>query len=567
MVAYLLRQFFRDGSIAAGSMADAPRFKLTRYFLMTSLIALAFISPLIYVSEYAEEVFFEDVQKDQLSFFGEVQAEFARTHETTAQADVLRVNEAAHVNLTHVFANMLWDDVLYPLVTRAQSIPIEHCRAQTVREGIASVQDPLVAQQNCFAKVGEMIKSLPGFAKLDVTVHATMRNSSVFKIKVFDLRGLTVYSSELKQIGEDKSNNQGWRTAASGQSTSELTHRERFSAFESVVEDRDLISSYIPIFSPNNKVLGVFEIYSDATPFLKAIQGTSSALAQRVSNNGKTAASVANKNLDRLRLNNGYSQISVWILLVLIYVLLLMIVRNGQRILDAQRLEQTRVSERERQWHREKMAVLSTMAANVSHEVGNPLAMISALAEDMEAEKMLHDCTICQPKMILAQTERIVHMTRQIVNFAMIRGDTLEPVDVNQMVKEVCDFLSFDQRFRSMQIDMKLGDRVPARVLIFDHLNEALLSLLQGCLETNLKEKTLEHRIQVETEVRDNDVLIRIIFDSTPIDQANSWANGIADSRIELARRRISGLGGQLLSTRRMIEITLPPSSPRHAAI
>ena len=553
--------------MVADRSADAPRFNLTKYFLITSLIALAIISPLLYLSEHSEEVFFENVQKEQMIFFGEVEAEFALTQKLAAQDVVLRMNEVSHVNLTHVFANMLWDDVFAPLVNRAQSIPIAHCRALTVSAGAALSDAELTNQKMCFAEVGKLIILLPGFGKLDAAVRATMRRSSVFKIKVFDLRGLTIYSSERQQIGEDKSNNQGWRTAASGLNASELTHRDRFSAFESVVENRDLISSYIPILSLNNQVLGVFEIYSDATPFLRAIQTTSAKQAERASNNRKTVELVANRNLSRLSLNNWHSQLMGWGLLVFIYLLLLMIVRNGQRILDLQRLEQTRVGERERQWHREKMMVLSTMAANVSHEVGNPLATISALAEDIAVEKSRLGCTICQPKTILTQTERIVRMTRQIVSFAMIRGDIFEPIDVNQMVKEVCDFLSFDHRFRAIQIEMKLGEHLPARVVISDHLNEALMSLLQGCLEANLKNKTLAHRIQVETEAKDDQVLIRIVFDATPIAHANAGAIEIADTRVEWARQRISGLGGQLESTPGKISISLPSSSPLIATI
>jgi len=175
MLTYLARQFTKVLSTLGGWPTPVKGFKLTRYFVLTSLIAIAIVAPLMYLSEQSEEVFFKQVQNQQMVFFGNVQAEFVREHETTTQNDVLRMNETSHVNLAHVFANMLWDGFLSPMMDRTQSIPIAQC--QTLSTG---VEGPLrekqsVAQRKCFAKVGQLIMSLPRFKELDAKIRATMR--------------------------------------------------------------------------------------------------------------------------------------------------------------------------------------------------------------------------------------------------------------------------------------------------------------------------------------------------------------------------------------------------------
>jgi signal transduction histidine kinase len=551
-------QLVRTGASALLPQAGGG-FRLMRYVVLTSLIALGFFMLLMYFTEHIEESFFAEVQREQLSFFEAKQNGFMHEHDQTRQAEILKVHEAGHVNLAHVFANMLWDQPLSPFVQKAQQVPIDHCR------GLANTPiatPPTAQQQMCFARVRQEIMALPRYAEIDATVRATMRKSSVFKIKVFDTRGLTVYSSESAQVGEDKADNQGWKMAASGQTASELTHRERFSAFEGVVEDRDLISSYVPILNENGQVLGVFEIYSDATPFLKESDEASAAMAQRIANNRETASRVARQNLDRITTNNGYAQMISAALFALFYAALLLIVFNGQRILDQHVLAQEQASERERLWYREKMTALATMAANVSHEVGNPLATIAALAQDMQSTQRQHGCTSCQPGIILEQTERIARMTRQIVNFATVRDQESEPVDVNQMVLAACDFLGFDHRFRAVHIETHLASNLPARSVIPDHLNEALMVVLQSCLEKSLQGPVAQQRIRVTTLERVQTVLIRVEIEGAPSTAPAETKTLWPEHSCKLAQHRLNEVGGTLRVSQTGGEISLPESAP-----
>ena len=148
--------------------------------------------------------------------------------------------------------------LLAPLVAQAKSVPIEPCRPPAeVRAGGAALEE---ARRP--ASPGSAARSAPpAFAGVDAPVRALMGGTTVFKIKVYDLRGLTVYSSELAR-GRGQGGQRRLAFGRGGKPASELVHRNQFSAFEGTVHDRDLIQSYIPVLAPGGGIEGAFEIYS-----------------------------------------------------------------------------------------------------------------------------------------------------------------------------------------------------------------------------------------------------------------------------------------------------------------
>ncbi|MDP2369625.1 sensor histidine kinase [Rhodoferax sp.] len=558
MIAHAAEKFGwpRSGAVENGRRGGGLR--LMRYFTATSLIAFMTVGAALYILQTMEEVFFAAVQREQTAFFAQTQTEFMRQQESSARDDLLALHQSSHVNLTHVFSNLLGAADLNPFIAKAQQVPVEHCRGMGANKATGDALAQSDAKRACFGAVGQRIMSLPQFAVLNAKMYDAIRKSTVFKIKVFDLRGITVYSSEHKQIGEDKAGNQGWRAAVGGTPASELTHRDRFSAFEGEVENRDLISSYIPMLTGTNQVVGVFEIYSDVTPFLKQIRDASQRIAGLAAANQARVEQAAHENQHKVDTSSDQFLMIVGGLLAVLYGVLLLIVRHGQRVIDLQNSAQERAIQREEQWHREKMAALATMAANVAHEVGNPLATISGLAEEIAEQQKVRGCAVCKPMLLLEQTRRIANMSRQIADFASAHNEAFEPVDVNQMVKAVCDFLGFDQRFRAMQIEFKPGARLPACIVIPDHLNEALMNLLQACMDGKSTQRWTPKRIVVETRARGKDILIRIVWDTAALGGAPATGGVLPDSRFESARRRVKTMGGQLSSSATAIELTLP---------
>jgi PAS domain S-box-containing protein len=229
-------------------------FHLVRYFSITSLIA--FVSVTVVLAVFYRQ---------------------------TAINDLIALRESNNVALTQMFANSLWSE-FHDFVSEAGEI------------------DP------------EALRDHPDIARLREAVLAHMAGLTVVKVKVYDLNALTVFSTEAAQIGEDKSGNAGYLAAREGQVATELTHRDTFSAFEQMISDRDVISSYVPIQRSGGEIEGVFEIYDDVTILL-----------------------------DRLEATQFNILMGVVMILTMLYGALFLIVQRGDNIIQEQALERERV--------------------------------------------------------------------------------------------------------------------------------------------------------------------------------------------------------------------------------
>lgn len=111
----------------------------------------------------------------------------------------------------------------------------------------------------------------PHLKDIDAKVRAFARGTDLMKVKIYDPRGLTVYSSDPGQIGEDKSGNAGFLSAARGRTVSELNFRGKFGSFDGDLYQRNLVSSYVPVRGPSG-VEAVVELYTDRTAFIESLE-------------------------------------------------------------------------------------------------------------------------------------------------------------------------------------------------------------------------------------------------------------------------------------------------------
>jgi signal transduction histidine kinase len=534
---------------SSGNSINAGGFRLLPFFTATSLILFLLVASAVWYFEKQQSDFFQEVQLEQNTFFKNVQNSFALRQDSAARRDLLTIHESGNVNLTRLFANTLWEKDFAPFVAKAALIPIDACR------GISDIKDekdgkmkPPAEKKACFSEVGKKIAAFPEFAALNSKVFDTMKKTTVFKIKVFDLRGITVYSSEAAQMGEDKNGNAGWKGAAvDGKPTSELTFRDKFSAFEGVVEKRDLISSYLPVLAPGTeKIVGVFEVYSDVTPFLDQIKQTSADIKKAATENQEKVESSAIENQEKVESSGAQTLAIVMLLLLVLFGALFTIVWRAAAIIAQQKKYRDHAQLQLSQ--AEKMASLGQMVAGVTHQLNTPLAFSS---NNIQMALMALE-NYALPLKVAGTFTQLLKKTdadKVMVNFAQSRGqisqideadldismpkamleDTLQGISqMRELVDNLRDFTRLD-RSKTSHFNLNKGlhnviyvakSVIPPEIEVVEdfsdlpeiecnisQLNQVFLNLINNAAHAISGEGTITIRSQIE----DNRIRVDVI--------------------------------------------------------
>jgi signal transduction histidine kinase/ActR/RegA family two-component response regulator len=366
-------------------------------------------------------------------------------------------------------------------------------------------------------------------ARLDTAFRQMAGDAPVIKIKVYNLEGIAVYSSVLREIGENKSQNSGYQSARHGMLVNELTHRGRMSATEGEIQNVDVVSSYIPIrLQSNGPVVAVFELYSNVTETVARIEHVTWQLLAGI--------------------------LAVFLLL---YLSLLAIVARADAILGRQYEALRRSEALAASASRAKSEFLSAM----SHELRTPMNAIIGFAQLLETEpdSPLSGHQQRFVRQILKAADHLLQLINQVLDLSRIEAGkmalSLEAVSLEDLMEEVQPLLQhLLQQHQVSPIKSELGGLMVKAD--YARLKQVLLNLTSNAIKYNRPQGQVrviarQQGPSVRVEVRDTGPGIPAAqlgelfqpFNRLGVESADIEGTGIG---LSLSQRLVQAMGGEI---------------------
>jgi two-component system sensor histidine kinase AtoS len=129
----------------------------------------------------------------------------------------------------------------------------------------------------------------------------------------------------------------------------------------------------------------------------------------------------------------------------------------------------------------EKISTIAELAAGVSHEINNPLAIINNYLQILKM-KTLDDDTADKLARIEGQLKRITDITGSLLSFSRFKEAPLSPIDLVPLLNEVTVLLSYKTSRKELRLNMKnikgecwvRGDESRLRQVFVNLLNNSI---------------------------------------------------------------------------------------------
>jgi signal transduction histidine kinase len=394
-------------------------------------------------------------------------------------------------------------------------------------------------------------------ANLTREIASLVRHTSVAKVKVYLANGTTAYSTDPTEMDEHEGDNEGFQAAIKGEVESEIEFEDEINTFDMVINDRNTVSSYIPIFDADNpkRVVAVFEIYDDITALLA-----------------------------QLRDAEIRTTLFVGSLFLLVYACLVTMVVRSERMAKRHHEEGLRLADAAARADAASTAK-SEFLANMSHELRTPLNAILGFSEVMK-EGLLGPVT---PR---PYAEYVRHIWVAASHLTDIIGNILDlsKIDAGKVTVEksrvalpetillVCSMMHDKASKRGIALKQEIDSGLDTIVTDAVKLRQILLNLLSNAIKFTADGGEVMLRIAragdtVEFSIRDtgigmDDAEIKIAM--SPFGQIESPFSRMHEGTglgLPLTQRLVGLIGGRMeISSRKgvgtLVKVTLPADEP-----
>jgi PAS domain S-box-containing protein len=133
-----------------------------------------------------------------------------------------------------------------------------------------------------------------------------------------------------------------------------------------------------------------------------------------------------------------------------------------------------------------KLASLGKLTAGISHEIGNPLASISSLVQELKVLKLESaedlEFTDDALKTINSHIERIAKIVRSLGDFARISTKEKTPTYLPEILDRTIGLVKYDKRFKDVRLVFDI-DGIPPLKIDPDQIQQVFLNLILNAVD------------------------------------------------------------------------------------
>lgn len=169
----------------------------------------------------------------------------------------------------------------------------------------------------------------------------------------------------------------------------------------------------------------------------------------------------------------------------------------------------------------QKMESIGTLAAGIAHEVGNPLASISALVQ--VAQRTTTDELVKEKlELVKSQINRISKIIRDLVDFSRPSNYEFQLIDINKNIAEAVEITKVGIKAKDIEFTLQLNKDIPLMPLVADQIQQVFVNILLNATDALIESKKANKKIIVKSDLdENNDVVISFTDNGTGITEDN----------------------------------------------
>ncbi len=151
-------------------------------------------------------------------------------------------------------------------------------------------------------------------------------------------------------------------------------------------------------------------------------------------------------------------------------------------------------------WHASKLATMGELAANIAHELNNPLATISlrveTLANQLSGDEQKHKSL----KVVMGEVERMATLVNNLLQFTRRNQRQVSTINIADEVTRSIELISYYLRNRKIEVVKEFDESPPAIHADRQQLRQVFLNLMTNAGDAMPEGGTLTVRVCAEPE-------------------------------------------------------------------